>query len=662
MKRKRLITEFCGGLLRKFHEAEVLEVADVHVARRLGKLGGETREEVHLATAFAVRAVRNGSVCMNLAEIHDVTARMKIELDPDERKRLDAVAEALRSSPLVVGGDEGPLCPLRLEDAVDDDGLPELYLYLDRYDRQEQTVKRILGVRAKGYPAVKEGLLRDGLDELFHDPAPARQRIAAAVAATHWTSVIAGGPGTGKTSTVAKVLALLARQDPGLRIGLAAPTGKAAARLQESVRSKAFDVGLWGRKEADKVGRGPELSAMTLHRMLGWQRGASRFRYNENNHLPYDVIVVDETSMVSLTMMCRLLGAVRPEARLVLVGDPDQLASVDAGAVLKDLVDRTATGVENPVLARVVGADLSASDGEEALSETDRDRLRGAVIELTKNHRFGEGQDEDEDEDEDEYEDEDEDEYEDEDGESIAELVGAVRERDADRVLKILRSGVKGVSFIEIKDDASTIDIKDLTELCQDVVSTAQRVAAKARVGNAVKALKASQNHRLLCAHRDGPFGVSWWAREAVGWIAEEHPHIPLDPGSWYEGQPLLVTENDHDLRVYNGDTGVVVADGRNGLIAAIDRGKKQKPLRVHPSRLASVQTAYAMTIHRSQGSEYRRVSVILPEAGSLILTRELLYTAISRARKHVRIVGTEEAVREGVERQVPRASGLQRG
>lgn len=604
------------GMLREFNEAGVLEAADVHVALRLAALGGETREPVHLATALAVRAVRSGSVCLDLSRIREVTVDEEFDVDPAALPWPDdaVVAAGLSSSPLVVGGDAGPLRPLRLVDGL---------LYLDRYYRQEQTVRRILDERAHGHPAVDEALLRAGLDELFRDfadpsrpsDAPDRQRIAAAVAATHWTSVIAGGPGTGKTHTVARVLALLERQQPGLRIGLAAPTGKAAARLQESVR-----------EQADAVGLRADLPAMTLHRMLGWQRGTSRFRHNETNHLPYDVIVVDETSMVSLTMMCRLLEAVRPEARLVLVGDPDQLTSVDAGAVLADLVARPVTGVENPVLARVVGADLSASDdpAEAALSATERDRLRGGVIRLSRGRRFGG---------------------------AIAQLAVAVRDGDEDRTLEILRSGAADVSFV---------DPEDLAGLRADVVSASAEVTAAALAGDAAGAVRASEKHRLLCAHREGPFGASWWARNAMTWIGEA-TGSRLDPERWYAGQPLMVTANDHEMRIYNGDTGVVVADGADGdLVAAFARG--EEPYLLHLSHLASVQTVYAMTIHRSQGSQYDVVSVILPGEQSSLLTRELLYTAITRARTHVRIVGTEDAVRAAVGRRVLRASGLRRG
>ncbi|QHE68488.1 exodeoxyribonuclease V subunit alpha [Rhodococcus sp. WAY2] len=608
------------GVLRIFNEAGVLAAADVHVALRLSALAGETSPDVYLATALAVRAVRAGSVCLDLTRLREVTVDEESEVDLDDLPWPDdsTVIEALRRSPLVVGGPAGPLRPLRLVDTAEGE-----LLYLDRYFRQEETIRRVLDQRVSGHPVVDEASLRRGLDSLFrdqNDPAgssapPDRQRIAAAVAATQWTSVIVGGPGTGKTHTVARVLALLSMQtDRPRRIALAAPTGKAAARLQESVRDQAGELGL-----------PPDLTAMTLHRMLGWQRGrGSRFRYNADNHVPYDVIVVDETSMVSLTMMCRLLEALRPDTQLVLVGDPDQLTSVDAGAVLADLVARPMSGKENPLLARLVGKDLDAADDpdEAALSAAERDRLRGGVVRLSRGRRFGG---------------------------AIAQLAVAVRDADEDRVMDLLRSDAPEVSFH---------DVDDLGALRKDVVDTAAGVTEAASGGDASAALQLSEAHRLLCAHREGPYGVAWWARQAMEWIGEASGER-LDPERWYPGQPLLVTANDHETRIYNGDTGVIVRTADDELVAAFARGNE--PFLLHPTHLSAVQTVYAMTIHRSQGSQYDTVSVVLPRAESSLLTRELLYTAITRARRHVRIIGTEEAVRAGVQRRVLRASGLRR-
>ncbi|MGB3371088.1 MAG: exodeoxyribonuclease V subunit alpha [Rhodococcus sp. (in: high G+C Gram-positive bacteria)] len=606
------------GRLKTFNEVGILAAADVHVALRLGALGGETSEEVLFAAALAVRAVRSGSVCLDLRRLRDVTVDEESDVDIDALPwpELSEVLGALRASPLVTGGQRGPLKPLRLVDT--DEG--EL-LYLDRYFLQERTIRMVLDSREATHPDVDTEAVRSLLSTLFVDDsrqptaAPDRQRIAAALAATSWTAVIAGGPGTGKTHTVARVLAMFARQlGPSIRIGLAAPTGKAAARLQESVTEQSSDLGL-----------PPGLVAMTLHRLLGWQRGSkSRFRHNASNRLPYDVIVIDETSMVSLTMMCRLLEAVRPETRLILVGDPDQLTSVDAGAVLADLVARPVRSAPNAELEALIVADLDAHDdpNEAALSPAERERLGSGVVRLSRGRRFGG---------------------------TIAELAIAVRDGRSDRVMDLLQGDHEELSFHSPTD---------LTALHRDILTTATTVTAAANEGHAARALEGLESHRLLCAHRQGPHGVQTWARRAMEWVGEFSGAF-LDPAQWYPGQPLLVTANDHEARIYNGDTGVVVDTGGGSLMAAFQRGTQ--PLLVHPNVLSSVQTVYAMTIHRSQGSQYDTVSVMLPEHASSLLTRELLYTAITRARKHVRIIGTEEAVRAGVDRQVLRASGLRR-
>ncbi|MBF6176357.1 exodeoxyribonuclease V subunit alpha [Nocardia blacklockiae] len=612
------------GPLRTFNAAGVLSAADVHVAVRLGRLGREESEVVLLAAALAVRAVRSGSVCLELRRMHEIGVDGEgfDTGDPDAIDPatlpwpdVDTVLAALRASPLVQGSPAGPLRPLRL---VEHESTGPL-LYLDRYYRQEQIIRRALTERAAGHPMIDPETVRRQLDRLFPDTGgpgdpPDRQRVAAALAATHWTAVVAGGPGTGKTHTIARILALLVAHQqaipgaPALRIALAAPTGKAAARLQESVREQAGDLEL------------PELTAATLHRLLGWQRGgATRFRHHEFNRLPYDIIVVDETSMVSLTMMSRLLPAVRPDARLVLVGDPDQLASVDAGAVLADLVAGPVAAEPNPVLEQILGG--AGAGHPDALTARERERLRGGIVRLTRGRRFG-GR--------------------------IADLAVAVRAGDAEAALALLADG---------GDELSLQDPDDTADVRADVERTARDSTAAAELGDAAAALAAMESHRLLCAHRQGRFGVERWDRLAGGWVAAAGIGTEPGAGHWFPGQPLLVTANDHEARIYNGDTGVIVRAADGSLRAALQRGAE--PYLVHPTQFPGVTTVYAMTIHRSQGSQYGTVSVVLPGTESTLLTRELLYTAITRARRHVRILGTEEAIRAGIARRVLRASGL---
>jgi len=589
------------GRLQAFNQAGVLAAADVHVAVRLGRLGRESDELVLLAAALAVRAVRLGSVCVELSRLTQVSVDdPDVDLAALPWPLVEQVEAALRASPLVTGPMVGRLTPLRL---VDTDG--GALLYLDRYWRQEQSVRQALQERELTRPPPVDPAR---LGRLFPGPAPDRQRLGAAVAASRWTTVLAGGPGTGKTHTVARVLALLDR--PGLRVALAAPTGKAAARLEEAVRSQADELGL------------RQFPAMTLHRLLGWRPDSTtRFRHDAGNRLPYDVVVLDESSMVSLTMMARLLEALRPQTRLVLVGDPDQLTSVDAGAVLGDIVARPATDSADPALRSLVGSDLAAAGDleEAALTDFERARVDAGVVRLSRGRRFGG---------------------------VIAQLATAVRTGDADRALGLLHRGDPALSYGGT-DGPSAGDAVQA-----DVVRAAAALTAAASDGDVAGALAHLEDHRLLCAHRQGRYGVREWDRRARDWVG-----APAD--RWYPGQPLLVTANDHEAKVYNGDIGVVVDVGGGELAAAFARGGS--PLLLPPSLLAAVETVHAMTIHRSQGSQYDSVCVVLSPVESALLTRELLYTAITRARQRVRVLGTDEAFRAAVGRLVLRASGLRR-
>jgi exodeoxyribonuclease V alpha subunit len=304
--------------------------------------------------------------------------------------------------------------------------------------------------------------------------------------------------------------------------------------------------------------------------------------------------------------MARLLEAVRPTARLVLVGDPDQLTPVEAGAVLSDLVHRPAASGPADVPADEVAADGRDLDDEE------RRQLRNGVVRLRVSHRFGA---------------------------AIGGLAEAVRTGDADRVLELLA-------------DQEALSLHAGTEQLEaEVRRVGAELRAAAAAGDAGGSLLLLGRHRVLCAHRHGPYGVSHWNEQISRWTGAA-------PGEWRAGQPLLVTANDYENQLYNGDTGVVV-ETADGLRAAFSRGTGPELLPL--SRLSAVTTAHALTVHRSQGSQYEAVSVLLPPATSAILTRELLYTAVTRASGRVRVIGTEEAVRAAVARQVVRASGLRR-
>ena len=569
------------GLLAAFNAAGVIDAADVRVAERVAALAHEDDEQVRLAVALAVRSVRSGSVGLDLAALPDLDeVEAAADLSwPDPA----AWTAAIEGSSLVAAG------VLHVEHDL---------VYLDRYHRLERQVADDLRARiALGPPAVDDAVLAATLGRVSGAHLSAEQAAAVEHAARHRTTVLTGGPGTGKTTTVARLVLALADQfavahERRMAVALAAPTGKAATRLQEAVAAELDALGALGDGEHQLAV--PE--AMTLHRLLGWRPdNATRFRHGRDNRLKHDLVVVDEASMVDLTMMARLLEAVRPETRLVLVGDPRQLTSVGAGAVLSDLVSGFAGHADSPVVA------------------------------LTENHRSTE---------------------------QIKELAAALRDDSpdaADRVLAVLRAGTGEVTWIETDDP--------VTALRAECTAVALRVREAAVAKGPQAALDEIERFRLLCAHREGPYGVRVWNRHVEQWLAAELG-TPLG-SAWYPGRPLLVTSNDYALDIYNGETGVVVADPAGRPRAWIAGAGAPRPFA--PARLDAVETMHAMTIHKSQGSQATRIAVLLPDEGSRLLTRELFYTAVTRARESVLVVGSEAAVRAAVGTTAQRATGLRR-
>jgi exodeoxyribonuclease V alpha subunit len=589
------------GLLRTFNHAGVLSAADVHVALRLGELVGELSDEVLLAVALAVRAPRQGHVFVDLETIRD-----RATVEPDEPVDLSALPwpavtewrSSVAGSQLVAIGEDDPAIdqPLRLLGSR---------LYLDRYWREERTVACDLNSLAAGAADVIDGELEAGLKRLFPEPSDERQREAAAAAVRRRFAVVAGGPGTGKTTTVARIVALLAEQSRarGTRpplVALAAPTGKAAARLQEAVHAESKELPVAEEIRAMLLG----LRASTLHRLLGWRRGShSRFAHDRENRLPHDVVIVDETSMVSLWQMGRLVEAVRPDARLIMVGDPGQLASIEAGVVLGDIVGPAA---DRPTAGRI-------GDG---------------IVVLERVHRYGGG---------------------------IARVADAIRRGDGDAAVAALSQAPGEVTWVPL-DLEGTGPAAELPLVRARAVAAGQGVLVAARAGDPGQALSALGRFRLLCAHRRGPYGVSDWTARVQAWLSDEVDDFDSEQRD-YVGRPLLITHNDYELGLYNGDTGVIVEGADQHASAVFERGGEL--LSFSPLRLGAVETVYAMTIHKSQGSQFDTAAVVLPSLSSRILSRELLYTAVTRARRELILVGAEAVVRAAVERPVARASGL---
>ena len=586
----------------------VLGAPEVHAAGVLARVGGVADPRVVLGSAFALRAPLRGDVCVDLATVRasvaaEVIARreefgdllgdtLMAEIAWPE---VDEWLTALTSSGLVRTADRHERTPL-----LDDHPLVlhGSRLYTQRQWIDECTVASHLLARAS---SALPPTLTDSALELLGELLPPRehgvdnaQHAAARAALGARLSVIVGGPGTGKTHTVARLLAVLQadadeRAQP-LRVGLAAPTGKAAARVQQALTDAAADL---PSAVADRL---RSLTAVTLHRLLGSRPGVrTRFAHDAVKPLPYDIIVVDETSMVALPMMARLLEAVPPHARLVLVGDPDQLESIDAGAVLADIVD-AANEAQSP--------------------------LAGHVVRLTRVRRQ-------------------------EATSAVARLADAIRENRPDDVIELLTARHADLSFIETDDPlrAAAPAVREL------VVPPLGAVVEAAGDGRAEDALHAFARVRVLCGHRRGPFGAEAWNDLIESWVLGGPPRT-----RFYAGRPLLATRNDRRLRVANGDTGVVVAGGATtqAAFAASDGIRLLSPL-----RLEAVETSFATTIHKSQGSEYPLVIVILPPASSPIVGRELLYTAVTRTSDRLLLVGTREAVVNAVCTPSRRQTGL---
>lgn len=623
--------------LREFNAAGVLSAADVHVALRLTGLAGSGAEpDVLLAAALAVRAPRMGHVFVDLARV----ARTAI-VESGEELDLGTLpwpaperwpAQVAAAGGLVATSDGGepadaPVRPLRLIGTR---------LYLDRYWREERAVAADLQTAGSApLRRVDVPLLGEGIARLFGGEDDQLQRVAAACAVLRRLAVLAGGPGTGKTTTVARIVALIGEQaiaggEQAPLVALAAPTGRAAARLQQAVHDEAHALDVADGVRAWLL----SLRASTIHRLLAYRPGShSRFRHDRSNRLPHDVVIVDESSMVSLSLMARLLEAVRPDARLVLVGDHEQLTAIEAGAVLRDIVGPTAGPPRMSRMTRSIVSRALACEVDAALV-AGAGAFGDGIVVLDRVRRFGAG---------------------------IAAVANAVRAGDGALLLSVLRDAGEEVTWIQppaggARGPGDSGWSAALAPLREAAVHCGQAVIESSRAGDGAGALAALGSFRLLCAQRHGPHGVSVWTAAIEGWLAAAVPGFDPD-GTEYAGRPLLITRNDDELRLYNGDTGVVIAGAPDRLAAAFERDGEIVTLA--PSRLASVETVYAMTIHKSQGSQFDVTAVVLGDPTSRILTRELLYTAVTRARRKLILVADATALQAAVQRPVARATGL---
>ncbi len=457
-------------------------------------------------------------------------------------------------------------------------------VYLARFHEAEALLADSIRAKLGADTAAAPGTL---FDQLFPSENADGQREAAATALKSPLVFITGGPGTGKTTMAAKLIALLLEQDATLQIALAAPTGRAAARLGESMNAAAARAAL----PAALTARLPR-SGTTLHRLLGYTPWDDRFAYRAEHPLAQDVVVVDEASMVDLLLMESLLAAVRPDARLIVLGDPDQLASVDTGFVLGDIV-RAASNEHAPAT------------------------LQQSLARLTVSYRFGQRP-------------------------GIGALATAARTGNVDAFFSTLHAKASD-------DIAWHPDRRGVADLVAPIRANLDAYLASSTPADALAALG---RFRILAALRDTESGVSGLNLAIERWLSRQG----VATRGWYHHRPVLITQNDPGTQLFNGDVGTtLVVDGEPMVWFDAPDG----PRAIAPSRLPAHETAWAMTVHKSQGSEFDEVVLVLPESDVRLVTRELLYTGITRARRSVTLVGAEAILQRALSRSVARESGL---
>jgi exodeoxyribonuclease V alpha subunit len=697
-------------LLQQWQQAEWIRPLDVGFARLIRELSEEQGERpsplVLLLAALASHQVGRGHVCIDLANLL-ADAGNTLSLPPE-----DPVRETLTESEVVELSHLKPgdlLSKITLADcqasltsslAVSDGSLTtplilnDTRLYLRRFWRYEQRIAEgILQRLALPSPltdpaSAQARTLSDALGQLFQSPEPVDyQKLACALAARNRFSVITGGPGTGKTTTVVNLLAALQavagespeRHGRKYRIRLAAPTGKAAARLNESIGGAVSRLPLAqlpGNVQLDDI----PTKVTTLHRLLGSRPDTRKFRHNRDNPLLVDILVIDEASMVDVDLMASVFDALPASAQLVLLGDKDQLASVDAGAVLGELCQRALQAHYTPETAQWLEA-ITAATVPDTLVDPQGQPMDQAVAMLRKSYRFQQDS-------------------------GIRTLAEAVNSNALDTAILQQSRDAAFEDVIWLNGHTSKPDMEaTLEQICRHAITgtpEAFRNGGQGRVVNdrelpppvgyrhylelinnhdlnadsaredwdalAIRILEAFNDFQMLCALRKGPWGVEGLNdRIAHQLLAEKR--IPRAEG-WYAGRPVLVTGNDYNLGLMNGDIGITFSvpwdrtgsgESRDTLRVAFPSGDSTGGIRwISPSRLQQLETVYAMTVHKSQGSEFNHTCLVLPDRLSPVLTKELVYTGITRAKNWFSLItGDARVFKDSVGQQVIRASGL---
>ncbi|MBW2356360.1 MAG: exodeoxyribonuclease V subunit alpha [Deltaproteobacteria bacterium] len=591
--------------LKKMAQLKTLRDLDRHFARWVGVLSGDVSEPLTLAAALASQRLGEGDVCVDLGRF----AGRRLFADPETQDGLPAPGleswiEVLGAS-AAVGTPETPERPLILDGTR---------LYLARYWHFEKTLADGLHRLASASIPVDLERIEAALNRLF-PRAPGEQddqKTAAALAALRRLCIVSGGPGTGKTHTVAVILALIAELagPPFPRMVLAAPTGKAAARLTEAIRKAREQL-----PAAAEVRSAIPTEAMTLHRLIQVRPGRANPGHGPDNPLHLDLLVIDEASMIDLPLMSRTVAALPEHARLILLGDKDQLASVEAGNVFADLCAKPGRGYSPALCAQLKRC--AAYDGPADPTAT---ALDDCLALLEKSYRFGPHSG-----------------------------IGALA--------RTVRAGADPVPVFDTGAEDVTHVAPDPAGPPRTPEAAVDAFGAIFKAADPAQALARLENFAILCATRDGAAGVVGSnSRVEMGLKATG---LPVEPGGMYRGRPILVTRNDYRLGVFNGDIGILWPDPIDGVLRAWFRQADGELKSISPGRLPAHETAFAMTVHKAQGSEFDRVLLLLPDRDVRVLSRELIYTAVTRARHHIEIRGDTGLIRKATARTADRASGL---
>jgi len=616
------------GMLFHLKREGVIDPVDFHFSRFMGDLAETNDPDLILGIALASHAAGGGDVCLELEKWAGKSIIERVDGgDGIVCPSLSTWRRKLAESKVV--GPPDTFHPLIL------DNRDRLYLY--RYWTYESELVAALKKR-KGH--LRGGLeisrLKESLDRFFPtslEEEPNRQRLAAAVAAMRLFCVISGGPGTGKTYTAGKILGVLSElaiPKETLKILLAAPTGKAAARLADAIKRLKPKLTCSIAVKASI----PE-EAQTLHRLLKPIPGTPYFRHDSDNPVEADLIVIDEASMVDIALMAKLMNAVKKTTGIILMGDKDQLASVESGAVLGDLCNRNQPHSYSAEFAAQVEGLLENSWNAAGKGDVAPPGLQDHIVFLEKSYRFPPES-------------------------AISRFSRAVNSGDSKGALSIAEDRAHG--------SVSWKTVPNAMELRRSLQTAAISAFRDWPLGgDPIKALDRLDRFRILCAVKRGVFGVAEVNRmiEDIlfkkGLIDRKGAAGGTGEEFWYIGRPILITRNDYRTDLFNGDMGIALADhdATEGGISVCFHGSGGDVRRIAPHRLPEHETAFAMTVHKSQGSEFEKVILMLPNADVPVLSRELIYTAVTRARENVTIWGVEEVFFRAVKRTIRRSSGL---